>query len=222
MRDCLSLVGSLTLVFTLPIWADVEAPRLGAYLNLLRLNNLRQIEGDLNIVNAGTFMSPKLPFTDVVFLPRLKRVSTIRLNDRNPSMGVTTMFRKLSGFVSVEQANYIEIVNQGFADLTCFLGLKCVNLGMFVHNNTILASFNGLQNLKSVGESRSANDTILPMVVKDNLVLANLSALSRAAGCPNNGVGGHQRGELDIALRSCPKIATWSSLCTYVQDGRCI
>ncbi len=220
-RDCISLVGSLTLIFTQPYGADVEAPRLGAYLDLLRLNNLNQIEGDLNIVNAGTLMSPKLPFSDVVFLPRLRRVSTLRLNDKNPSMGFPPLFSRLSGLVTVEQANYLEISSQGFVDLNSFWGLKCVNLGVFVQNNKVLASFDGLQNVKSVGESRSVNESVLPMVIKDNLVLANLSALSRPAGCGSNGVGGHQRGELDIALRTCPKIATWSSLCMYVQDGRC-
>ncbi len=221
--QCLSLVGSLTLIITQPHGSlEVSAPRLGEYLELLGLNKLVQIEGELNILNAGTLATPKLPFSDVSFLPNLRRAISLRLNDANPSRGVSAMFSRLGGLVNLEEVEYLQINNQSLADLTSFQGLKCINIAMSIENNTVLSSLNGLQNLHSVGAFPYTTAAPRALLVRDNPALASLTALAQAAGCKGDGSRSDQRQNVSISVKRCPvPIASWSSLCSYLKDGTC-
>jgi hypothetical protein len=217
---CTSLIGDLTLISTQGRDMTLGASQLGSYLDRLGLNDLIQIEGRLIVDNQGTLKSIDLPFGDVVFLPKLKRVSILRLSDKNPSMGAPAIFSKLGGFANLEQTDYLQIFNQNLPDFSSFRGLKCVNFGMFVDNNTAITSFTGLENLLGVGLSPGSSE--IPLVVIGSPILTILSALSEVAGCQGVGVGSiaTQLLYISIPLQSCV-IVSWSSLCLYIQTGKC-
>jgi hypothetical protein len=219
--QCLSLVGSLTLILTQPLESSgISAPRLGEYLQLLGLNKLIQIEGEVNILNAGTLATPRLPFSDVVFLPNLRRAFSLRLNDANPSMGVSSMFSRLGGFANLEEVEYLQIVSQSLADLTSFQGLKCINRAMSIEKNTVMTSLNGLENVLRVGASPYSMGA--PLLVRDNPALASLSALAQAAGCKGDGSGSDQGQTISLSIQQCRvPIVSWSGLCSHLRNGTC-
>jgi hypothetical protein len=219
-QHCKVIKNDLTLAF-FQNFPDLGKPQMTQSLDILGLSKVVQVDGDLNIINFGTSTSQGLPLGDMQFFPDLRRVHRLNLRDNNVKLGQQPMFSSMSGFKNLEEVDVLQISNQGFSNLSSFVGLKCVATGIAVLNNPRLVTLAGLLALELVGYDVSPGSKI---IITGNPMLDDgsaFAALGRAAHCPGYS-GIYPADPITVTVRSCTTpLLSWAMLCDFLADTTC-